>query len=201
MAAIRALFWDIGGVLLNNAWDHDERDVAIDHFSLDKPEFEARHKDLAAPFEEGKFTLDEYLKRSVFYKPRSFSSEEFTSFMFSLSQPRTEVIEIARTLARRYPMATINNESRELNQHRIRTFKLTELFSAFVSSCYVGIRKPDARIYKLALDLTQHAPEECCFIDDRPANVAGAVAVGMNAILMETAVQLRQDLQKLGVDG
>ena len=112
----------------------------------------------------------------------------------------SEVIEIARGLARKYPMVTINNESRELNQHRIQTFKLSDLFNAFVSSCYVGIRKPDARIYQLALDLTQRNPHECCFIDDRPANVAAAKGIGMNAVQMRNPAQLQRDLQKLGVD-
>src|SRR5437016_7342786 len=108
MAAIRALFWDIGGVLLTNAWDHEERDLAVEHFLLNKPEFEARHKELVAGFEEGKLSLDEYLERTVFYQPRTFSREEFKQFMFSLSRPKPQSLEVARALSGKYFIATIN---------------------------------------------------------------------------------------------
>jgi haloacid dehalogenase superfamily, subfamily IA, variant 3 with third motif having DD or ED len=200
MAKIRALFWDIGGVLLTNAWDHHERDLAIEHFGLDKVEFESRHKELANRFEQGEFTLEHYLEQTVFYEPRSFGVEDFKRFMFSLSKAKSETLEIARGLAGKYPMATINNESRELNQYRIETFGLMDYFEVFVSSCFVGIRKPDERIYRLAMDLTQRAAEECCFIDDRQENIDGARKVGMQAILLREAPQLRSDLRNLGIE-
>jgi putative hydrolase of the HAD superfamily len=197
--AIRALFWDIGGVLLTNAWDHEERDLAIQKFQLDKSDFETRHKTVLVPFEEGRLTLDEYLEETVFYRPRPFTPDEFKQFMFSLSRPKPETIEIARSLSGKYHMATINNESRQLNQYRIQTFKLTELFDLFISSCFVGVRKPEARIYRMALDVTQHVADECCFIDDRPVNLEGAAKLGIKTVLMKDPAQLRRDLQNLGV--
>jgi len=96
-------------------------------------------------------------------------------------------------------MSTINNESKELNLFRIQTFGLREIFSLFVSSCFVGLRKPEDGIYRLALEIAQRAPEECCFVDDRPLNLDSASRLGMQVIRMENAEQLRQDLQKLGV--
>jgi putative hydrolase of the HAD superfamily len=197
---IRALFWDVGGVLLTNAWDHEERSLAIDRFHLEKDEFEKRHKESVQPFEEGRISLDEYLQRTVFYQPRTFSQEEFKQFMFSLSKLRPEIPQIARGLRGKFLMGTINNESRELNQYRVDTFGLAECFSLFVSSCFVGIRKPDERIYRLALELTHRAPEECGFIDDRPVNVEAAAKIGMRAILLRNPSQLKSDLQKLGVE-
>jgi putative hydrolase of the HAD superfamily len=197
--AIRVLFWDIGGVLLTNAWDHEERDLAIQKFQLDKSDFETRHKTVLVPFEEGRLTLDEYLEETVFYRPRPFTPDEFKQFMFSLSRPKPETIEIARSLSGKYHMATINNESRQLNQYRIQTFKLTELFDLFISSCFVGVRKPEARIYRMALDVTQHVADECCFIDDRPVNLEGAAKLGIKTVLMKDPAQLRRDLQNLGV--
>jgi len=197
---IRTLFWDVGGVLLTNAWDHEERDLAIAQFHLSQAEFEARHKESVPAFEEGRISLDEYLERSVFYKARDFSREEFKRFMFSLSKPKTAVLGIARNLSGKYFMATINNESRELNQYRIETFGLTDCFDLFVSSCFVGLRKPDERIYRLALDLSQNVGEECCFIDDRPVNIEAAKTAGMRTALMINPEQLRQDLAELGVN-
>lgn len=200
MQMIRALFWDIGGVLLTNAWDHEERDLAVEHFLLNKTEFEARHKELLLPFEEGKLTLDDYVERAVFYAPRTFSREEFKQFMFSLSRPKPQSLELARDLSRKYRMAVVNNESRELNHYRIQQFDLADIFHLFVSSCFVGIRKPDPRIFRLALDLTQYLPDECCFIDDRPENLAGAEAAGLKTMLAKDASQLRRDLKSLGVE-
>jgi putative hydrolase of the HAD superfamily len=96
-------------------------------------------------------------------------------------------------------MATINNESKELNLFRIQTFGLRDIFSVFVSSCFVGLRKPEDGIYRLALNMTQRAPEECCFIDDRPLNLDTASRLGMHVIQMKSTEQLQQELQKLGV--
>ena len=199
MNPIRTLFWDVGGVLLTNAWDHEERDRAVQKFQLQKADFETRHKEVVATFEEGKITLDQYLERTVFYQPRNFGKDEFKSFMFSLSKPNPEVLEFARALAGKCLMATINNESREMNDYRIKQFGLSQVFDLFVSSCYVGMRKPDEKIYRVALDLIQKSPDECCFIDDRPPNIEGAARVGMRTVLMRDPAQLKKDLQALGV--
>jgi putative hydrolase of the HAD superfamily len=155
---------------------------------------------VVAAFEEGKLSLDDYLGRTVFYQLRTFSREEFQRFMFSLSEPKAEALEFAASLSKKYLMGTINNESRELNAYRIQKLGLVGIFDLFVSSCFVGIRKPDPRIYKLALDLTQRPAEECCFIDDRPVNIEAAAKLGMQTVLVKDTQQLRQDLQKLGVE-
>ena len=102
MQKIRALFWDIGGVLLTNAWDHEERDQAVETFLLNKTEFEARHHELVPNFEEGRLTLDEYLDRVIFFQARTFSREQFKQFMFSLSKPKSQSLELARSLSAKY---------------------------------------------------------------------------------------------------
>jgi len=202
LAKISAIFWDVGGVLLSNAWDHEQRRQALQHFHLDEVEFESRHEMLVSSFERGKISLQEYLERTIFYRPRSFTVEDFKQYMFSLSQPHPETLQLAGELSRscQYLMSTINNESKELNLFRIQTFALREIFSLFVSSCFVGLRKPEDAIYRLALDITQRPAEESCFIDDRPLNLDSAARLGMHVIQMENAQQLRQQLQKLGVN-
>ncbi len=157
---------------------------------------------VVSSFERGKITLKEYLSCTVFYSPRSFSEEDFRNFMFSLSQSNEEALALAHGLATRgkYLMSTINNESKELNQYRIDTFSLREIFTLFVSSCFVGLRKPEEGIYRVALDVRQIPPAQCCFIDDRPLNLDSAKAMGMHTVHMENIVQLKGDLQKLGVE-
>ena len=201
MPKITAIFWDIGGVLLSNAWDREQRQRTLKQFDLDDVEFESRHEMLVSSFERGKITLQEYLERTIFYRPRSFTLDAFKKYMFSLSQPIPETLQLANELSRsgKYLMSTINNESKELNLFRIKTFGLREIFSLFVSSCFVGLRKPEEAIYRLALDITQRPPEECCFVDDRPLNLDSASRLGMHVIRMENAEQLSQQLESLGV--
>jgi len=197
---ITAIFWDVGGVLLSNAWDRAQRERALEQFKLDEEEFDDRHGMVVSSFERGKISLDEYLDRTIFYRPRPFTREVFREFMFSLSQPQREVLAFARELSAsgKYLMATINNESKELNQYRIQTFGLREIFTLFVSSCFVGFRKPEQPIYRLALEITQKPPEECCFIDDRALNLECARQLGMHTIEMQDIEQLKRDLLRLG---
>lgn len=202
MTTIRALFWDVGGVLLTNAWDHTQRLEALKHFQLEEEEFRDRHELVVSSFERGKITLNEYLDRTVFYRPRTFTREMFRDYMYSLSQPLPEMLPFAQSLrdSGKYFMGTINNESRELNCYRLDQFALRKIFRIFVSSCFVGLRKPENGIYQLALEITQIPAQECCFIDDRALNLECAAKLGMHTIEMDDLEQLRGDLAKLGVE-
>ncbi len=201
MPQINALFWDVGGVLLTNAWDRSQRERALEQFKLDKEEFSDRHEMVVSSLERGKISFDDYLNRTIFYRPRPFAREVFKDYVFSLSQPYHEVLALAEELAKsgKYFMGTINNESRELNLYRIQTFGLREIFSAFVSSCFVGLRKPEEAIYRMALEITQKSPENCCFIDDRALNLEYARQIGMHTIEMHDVEQLKRELRKLEV--
>src|SRR5207244_10611903 len=102
-------------------------------------------------------------------RARPFTRDDFKRYMFSLSQPQSDVLEFARQLSNsgKYLMATINNESTELNLYRINKFGLREIFTLFVSSCFVGLRKLEEGIYRLDWDITQKSPQECCSVEDR----------------------------------
>jgi len=198
---IKALFWDVGGVLLSNAWDHTQRRQAIEKFALDPGEFSERHELVVSSFERGKISLDDYLERTVFYRVRAFTRDEFKAFMYSLSVADEQAVAFAKSLASsgKYLMGTINNESRELNAYRMDKFGLRSIFRIFVSSCFVGLRKPEEAIYRMALDITQQAPESCCFIDDRALNLEVAKRLGMHTVEMDGVEHLRAEFQKLGV--
>jgi putative hydrolase of the HAD superfamily len=201
MTKIRHVFFDIGGVLATNGWDREQRAVAIAKFGLDEAEFQARHEEMVAPLEQGQISLEEYLDIAVFYQERAFSREEFRSFIFDQSKPFPETIEIARAVAEgcTYWVMTMNNESEELNRHRICTFGLDEFFDAFLSSCWLGLRKPAHRFYDRALGISEARPAESVLIDDRMQNLAPAQQLGMHTIHYQSAQQLAQDLRSLGV--
>jgi putative hydrolase of the HAD superfamily len=203
MPDVTALFWDVGGVILSNGWDRAARSAAAKKFGLDWEELQDRH-DLASPaFETGKITLDTYLQRTVFYRKRNFTREEFTDFIFAQSSefPESRAVLSGLAATGKYLLATINNEPLELNERRIQQFQLRREFKAFFSSCYLGIRKPDEGIYRLALEVTQRHPEECLFIDDRELNLECARQLQMRTIHFQNAEQLRQDLTACGVTG
>src|SRR5579872_5703770 len=163
---IHALFFDVGGVLLTNGWDRTTRRQAAERFHLDWDALEERHELVVADFETGRLELDEYLDRTVFHDPRPFSRDEFKSFVFAQSQPLPDSLALAAEIAaqKKYLLATLNNESTGMNAYRIRHFNLRDTFQVFISSCYVGLRKPDPRIYRLAIDLAQLSPGECVFV-------------------------------------
>lgn len=201
MTEVGALLFDVGGVLGNNGWDRNRRREVAEHFDLGWDEFAERHDLVVAAFEEGRLTLDEYLSRTVFSVPRSFSREDFAAAMYDGSRPYKEAIAFVAALGatNRYKMATLNNESRELNEHRIERFGLRDHFGIFLSSCYLGTRKPNPEIFEMALGVIQCRPAECVFIDDRLVNIECAGLQGMTAIHFTGIDALRGKLASLGV--
>jgi putative hydrolase of the HAD superfamily len=192
----------VGGVLLTNGLDHGERAALVEKFGLDLKDLEGRHQMLSAAMDDGRMDLDEYLDQTIFYRPRSFRKQEAREFIYSLSQPLPGSLAVIARVAEagKVFLATLNNESRELNLHRIETFGLRRYFSVFFSSCYLGISKPHQEIYRLALDLSQRQPEECVFIDDRSLNLEGACRLGLHTIQFLNAAQMEAELRILGLE-
>ncbi len=202
MIKITALFWDVGGVLLTNGWDRIARRKLIQKFDLDGADFETRHELVNAAFETGKMRLEQYLEQTIFYCPRAIAKQAVIDFIFAQSQPYPAALGIVELLARarKYLLAALNNESLELNLYRLNRFGLRNYFTVFLSSCFLGVRKPDDAIYRMALEITQRPPEECLFIDDRGLNVECARRHGIHTILYENPIQLQIELRRLGVE-
>jgi putative hydrolase of the HAD superfamily len=182
---ITTLFLDIGGVLLNNGWDHVARRRAAKHFKLNRAEMEQRHGLNFETHEEDRLAFSKYLDRVVFYEKRPFTRAEFRRFMFAQSKPVAGMIELVRSLKAKFGLKIIvvSNESRELNAYRIRKFKLAGFVDAFISSCFVRLRKPDADIFKLALDIAQTPARQIVYIENTPMFVQVAEGFGIRSIL------------------
>ena len=123
--------------------------------------------------ERGQLTLQDYLSWTLFYESLPFTLDEIIEAIEKLSTPIAETLDLIRSVAmtKSYSLMTINNESRELNEYRIERFGLHELFSAFFTSCYLGIVKPHPDAYRRAMEIAHRRPNECLFVDDRPMNV------------------------------
>lgn len=196
------ILFDVGGVLLTDGWDHCERAEVLERFHLDAAEFEARHAKCYAAWEIGAISLKDYLAATVFYEPRSFPADEFVAAILAESRLLPGgALEILGELAatERCLVGALNNEARETNDYRFDHFGLRKLFKVVLSSCYLGLRKPDPAIYKRALDILGRPAERILFIDDRAANVAAAQAQGIKTIHFEGAEALRHELARLGV--
>lgn len=183
--AITCLFVDVGGVLLTNGWDRHIRKRAAAHFKLELAEMEERHGLTFDTYEEGKITLEEYLGRVVFYKPRPFTRAQFRRFMFAQSRAYPEMIELVDQLKARHGLkiAVVSNEGRELNAYRIRKYRLDRFVDAFVSSCFVHVRKPDTDIFQFALDIAQRPAREVVYIENTAMFVQVAEGLGIRSIL------------------
>ncbi len=199
---ISTLFTDIGGVLLTNGWDHHARNRAVERFKLDPEELNERHHLTFDTYEEGKLSLDDYLRRVIFYTDRSFSPQDFRQFMYDQSQPLDGMLKLVEGIRKRTNIKTvaISNEGRELTDYRISQYKLDALIDFFVSSCFVHVRKPDPDIYKLALDISQTRPEQSVYIDDRPMFVEIACSLGIHGIHHTGLESTRRELASLGLD-
>jgi putative hydrolase of the HAD superfamily len=201
------ILFDVGGVLLTNGWDTGERALAIQQFHLDPAEFEARHHAAYPAWERGACSLSDYLDQTVFTEPRTFTHDEFFAFMRAQSKilPDSGLGTLRDLAASNICMTgqcmigALNNEARETNQVRFETFGLFNYFKVALSSCFLGLRKPDAAIYQTALDILGRPANRILFIDDRAENVEAAIHAGMQSIRFVGEQQLRNDLARLGV--
>ena len=182
---ITTLFTDIGGVLLTNGWDRHARARAVELFELDAAETEERHHLTFDTYEVGKLTLHEYLARVVFYEERTFTPDDFRQFMFEQSQPYPDMISLVKELKKKYGLkiAVVSNEGRELNEYRINAFGLNTFVDFFISSSFVHFRKPDADIFRIALDIAQVQPAETLYLEDRAMFVQIAESLGIQGIV------------------
>ena len=198
---ITTLFVDIGGVLLTNGWDHHARRRAAKHFKLNWAEMQERHELNFETHEEDKITFQEYLDRVVFWQKRPFTRAEFRRFMFAQSKPCTEMIELVRSLKAEHSLKTIvvSNEAREVNAYRIRQFGLDGFVDAFVSSCFVHLRKPDVDIFRLALDIALVPARQIVYIENTPLFVQVAEGLGIRSILHTDYKSTRAKLASFGL--
>jgi putative hydrolase of the HAD superfamily len=197
----RCLFVDIGGVLLTDGWNRQARRRAARHFKLPAAEIENRHRLVFEAFEDGRLTLDDYLRLVVFHQKRPFTRAEFRRFMFAQSQRLPGMIELVTRLKQRYRLkvVVVSNEGRELNARRIRQFRLAQFVDTFISSSFVHVRKPDAAIFRMALDVAQVQASQVVYIENTPLFVEIGKSMGMRCVLHTDLKSTRARLAALGL--
>ncbi|MFD0752253.1 HAD family hydrolase [Mucilaginibacter calamicampi] len=195
---LKILLFDIGGILLSNGWGHQSRKLASEKFGLDYTEINELHNFIFNVYEIGSITLDEYLDRVIFTRPRDFTKEDFKAFIYeqSVELPTLKWLkEWKRDCG--FRVISVNNEGKELNDYRVKKFKLHEFFDAFVSSCEVKMRKPDPGIWQLAMGIAQASPDQCVYFDDRIMFVEAATRLGIRSFQHTDLESTKKILEQL----
>ena len=201
VSKIKAVFMDIGGVLLTNGWGHESREKAAEVFSYDFKEMDILHNFIYNIFEIGSISLDEYLDTVLFYCPRDFTREEFKDFMYAQSEELPEMLSWLKSWKKQTSLSVfaLSNESKELNNYRKAKFELHDVFDGFFSSCYLKCRKPDPRIFRAALEIAGVRPFETIYFDDRPMLINAAKKLGINGVLHEEFESTKHIIETLSL--
>lgn len=203
-AEIETIFWDVGGVLLTNGWDINQRAGVLTALGVDLPAYEAIHDEVNFFWERGLISAQDFFERTVIETNPKLGLTFDHLWKLVCAESRIlhqECFDFVAALRRsgKYRLATLNNESKELNRHRIDAFHLRRFFDYFICSGYVHEMKPLAEIYRAAIDISGFAPETSLFIDDKPENCEAARAFGINAIHFESPAQLRDSLTQFSI--
>ena len=204
LTPIKTIFWDIGGVLLTNGWDSKQRGRVLTALGVDLAAYEAVHDEVNFYWERGHISAEDFFAQTVIETNPSLnlSFEQLWPLVCGESEVlHQECFEILGSLkdSGLYRLATLNNESKELNAHRLDTFELRQYFNYFICSGYVHEMKPLPDIYRAAIDISGLPPETSLFIDDKHENCEAARAFGVQAIHFKSPAQLRASLTQLGI--
>lgn len=190
---------------MTNGWDHALRKKTAETFSVDYEEMDSRHKLMFDAYEIGKLTFDEYLKRIIFFEARAYSIQDVKQFIFESVRPYNDMINFIKEIKEHYHLkvGVVSNEGRELAVDRIHRFDLPSFVDFFIISSFVHFRKPDADIYRLAIDVVQVPPSRIAYIDDRPLLIEVAKGLGIQGIhhksVESTEAALSLLVNKVGV--
>jgi len=199
---IKTIFWDIGGVLLTNGWDRQQRTEVLGRLGVDLADYEARHEEANYFWERGLSTAEHFFNLTVLNQYPNLTFAELWPQVCAESRIlHPGSLDILGELATsgKYKLATLNNESRELNEHRLDAFRLRSFFDYFICSGYVHEMNPHPGIYRAAIEISGHVAETALFIDDKVENCDAAADLGMQTICFESPKQLRDELAQLGL--
>ncbi len=196
---IRAVIWDMGGVLLRTE-DHKSRERQAEKLGLSRDKLEEMvfWGDYGSRAQLGEYTVEQHKEnlRRVF----DITSEEMTHFweeFWAGDRVDMELIEYIRSLRSRYKTCLLSNAFSNLRRVIDEVWNFSDAFDEIIISAEVGLVKPDDRIYRLALDRLNVNPEEAVFIDDFLQNIEAARLINMKVVHFENSQQARTDLENL----
>lgn len=196
--AIRALIFDLGGVILRTD-DPAPRTALAQELGISRPELEriVFNNPVSLRAERGQATPEDvwaYIARQL-----NRPVEEMPSIdraFFAGDRVDFQLIELIRRLREHYRTAMLSNTWQiDLPRFLRDRLQIPDAFDVVISSAKMGISKPDPEIFRLAVQMVGARPEESLFVDDNFENVTAASLAGLHTVRFFNPDQLRSDLQ------
>jgi len=182
--AIRAVFFDFGGVIMRTEYQAPRQKLA-ERFNMDYDEMDRAvfGSDSARRASVGEITEEAHwaaiLKR---FKQPASEMQAFRDHFFGGDVVDRKLVEYIRSLRGEFHTGLISNAWSGLREF-ITKEKLIDLFDTVIISAEIGVTKPSARIYEVALDQAKVGAGDAVFVDDMPINIEACEKVGMKGIL------------------
>ena len=196
---IRAIFWDVGGVIVRT---HDwsgrsrwEKQIGLQPHELERLVFSGAMGKRAAL---GQASADDVWTWVLNHLglPESDRLSLQRDF-FDGDEVDEELVAFIRSLRSKYLTGVISNAWPEARRWLENEWRIADAFDQIVISSEVGVAKPDPGIFHLALDGLEVTPKESVFIDDFDANVKAAREIGIHSILFRDPEQAINELREL----
>ena len=196
---ISTIIFDWGGVFCTPA-EPFSHPCFLNDLKLTPEEIEAKVKDIHEKYYRGAVSAEEFWRHVAdFFKLNGITAREVTSAYLSSHQLYPEILLLAKTLKPAYTTSLLSNLTKEMMEHIVETYQLTDVFHDLIFSNNIGLLKPETAMFEMALKHNKAVPAETVFIDDSKKNVAAAQELGMHGILFVSPEQCKDELRKLGI--
>lgn len=188
---VKALIFDYFGVISADGYE------LIKHKGLLGPEPGAKYDQLSDRVNMGQISWPDFLQALA---QESGKSLEQVSAMYSAHKLDVKLLHKIANLKNRYKTALLTNANSEYIRPILLGAGLNPLFDEIIISSEVGVVKPSAEIYTIAVEKLGVQPSEAVMIDDLTRNVNGAIHAGLQAIEYKNLQQLQADLSKIDIE-
>ncbi|MDA3810401.1 MAG: hypothetical protein PF518_08745 [Spirochaetaceae bacterium] len=197
----QALFVDFNGTMLTNEWGHLSRKKATELFILNLELLNQRNSETECTCESSELSIEDYLWLVRFHEQRAFTQAQFQKFIFTQSTQYPEMIQLVRWLKTQYGLKidTASIKGNELDEYRIRKFKLDRVTDSFISTCFVHIGTSDVDNFRNALDTAEVPVDQVLYIEKTPMLVEAAESLGIKSIFYKDYTSTRMELASFGL--
>lgn len=195
---IRAVFFDLGGVIVRTEYQAPRERLAerlnMTYEDINRFVFDTETSQKASL---GQLTTEQHWASVVRRLGRPASeTETIREEFFAGDVIDRGLLDFIRSLRPRYKTGVISNAWPDLRDYIVKS-KFDDAFDALVVSAEVGVMKPEAKIYQIALERLQVKANEAVFVDDVPANIEAARKLGMQGIVFRSPPQTLAELKEI----
>lgn len=195
---IKLIIFDMGGVVI----DFDER-YAYDYLSNNIGVSTKRVGEVFDPIikqmEYGRITLNSAIKIASKKLGRKITIDEWKLSFMNTAHLNQKTLRTIIKLSKNYKVVALTNVTKSRYIMFFKHFIEEDIFAKVFASCYLGMRKPEHKIYRYVIKYMNIKAQQTLFIDNLKVNVIGAKQIGMNGIVFNNNTQLDKSLKRIGV--